>query len=385
MMAYRGRTLPPAPPPPLSKISSNRYSQYHSTTDSSLGNNLQDHHHNSIRSRSISNISRISNSNRSTESVPSRSSSISNSSANMDNDSFTPHSLSPTSRLLDEFETSKIEMFYRSHRTFVYVGQCLVTLLFTETELVDGGRQSRPKSKNWKQICHGVPVLLFNRGDTRSRDKRQIQICIAEHGTGFQLWTDIIDNLSNYHALKPTFHTMYLSTDHRKMAGFQFENQFAALEFFRQIEIVTDNPLNISLTGPKAAKKSGEKFRIFRKQRSKSVGRSSDIHKAPSNESSPFYDLPDHSRNNNHHKNKRLPGKMDISAPCLFQHVTSVNLHNFNQFDSTTPGHNNNSDDTIQSSSQSDFENCSRIRSDYSTPFQYRHNHRSTTSSSTSA
>ncbi|KAH7640635.1 hypothetical protein HUG17_8104 [Dermatophagoides farinae] len=414
MMAYRGRTLPPAPPPPppsssqsrLSKISSNRYSQqYYSTTDSTSSSDNNNHNQNSIRSRSISNISRLSNSNHSTDSAPSRSSSISNSSANMDNDSngtTPPHSLSPTttSRLLDEFEQSKIEMFYRSHRTFVYVGQCLVTLLFTETELVDGGRQSRPKSKDWKQICHGVPVLLFNRGDTRSRDKRQIQICIAEHGTGFQLWTDIIDNLSNYHALKPTFHTMYLSMDHRKMAGFQFENQFAALEFFRQIEIITANPLNISLTGPKAGKKSGEKFRIFRKQRSKSVGRSNDIHHHHhhnvSNESSPFYDLHDQSKNN-HSKNKRPPGKTDISTPCLFQHVTSVNLHNFNQFDSTITGQNGdeNSNATTESDFNQKFENYStRIRSDYSTPFPYHHhhhhhhhhhNHRSTTTSSTSA
>lgn len=220
---------------------------------------------------------------------------------------------------LSEFDLDKIEMFYRSHKTFVFVGQCAAGLYLTQAELVDGGRSSRPAIHGWKFLCAGVPVLIFNKGDTRSRDKRQIEICLAERGTGFRLWHDVIDNLSNYSAVHSSFHTMYLSADHRQMAGLSFDNQQASLDFYRKVESIVSNPLNISLTGPK--KKGDDKFRLFRRARSKSVGRSEQRH-------SDCLSEPACAR-------RKTPTKQDISRPCLFQHVTSVNLHNCDQFPST--------------------------------------------------
>lgn len=236
--------------------------------------------------------------------------------------------LTGSSMMLNEYEIAKIDMFYRSHKTFVFVGHCLVCLYFTETELVDGGRSSRPC--DWKPMLTGVPVLLFNKGDTKSRDKRQIQICVAERGTGFQLWADIIDNLSNYSALDHTFHTMYLSSDHRKMAGLSFGNQHASVEFLQQIESIISNPLNIALTAPKS-KKSGDKFRLFRRSRSKSVGRTDIGRGVNGSERSATQNAFTDFNETGNGRNRKTPNKCDISQPCLFQHITSVNLYNYDQ------------------------------------------------------
>ena len=168
-------------------------------------------------------------------------------------------------------------------------------------------------------------MLIFNKGETKSRDKRQIQICLAERGTGFPLWSDLIDSLSNYCANQPTFHTMYLSADHRKMAGLSFDCPAASVAFYRQIEPIISNPLNISLSGPKKSVKS----KIFSRMRSrsKSVGRSEkmqdpwDLLGGPTNQLLSS-------------KHLKPPIKADISSPCLFQHVTSVNLYNRDEFPS---------------------------------------------------
>lgn len=219
----------------------------------------------------------------------------------------------PVTSQLSDSDLEKIEMFYRSHRTHLFVGRCLVNLYVTETDLVDGGRISRPRIQDWKLTLTGIPVLIFNKGDTKSRDKRQIQICLAERGTGFPLWSDIIDSLSSYAVTQPTFHTMYLSFDHRKMAGLSFDCPVAAVQFFHQIEPIITNPLNIALDGPK----KGKSRLMFRRKRSKSVGRQS------RHETNDPFTTSDSSS-----KLRTPPNKADISSPCLFQHVTSVNMYN---------------------------------------------------------
>lgn len=219
------------------------------------------------------------------------------------------------SKQLDEKERGKIEMFYRSHRTFIYVGQCLANLYLTNTELVDGGRRSRPLRQDWQLTLTGVPLLLLNKGDTKSRDKRQLRICLAQVGTGFPLWADIIDNLSDYRAdgTTTTFQTMYLSTDHRKMAGLSFDCRIAAEAFLAQLEAIVSNPLNISLTGPKKR----QSLKLFARRRSKSVGRLSETSEVELGQDGITQC-----------SGKRPPRKTDISQPCLFQHITSVNLYN---------------------------------------------------------
>lgn len=139
------------------------------------------------------------------------------------------------------------------------------------------------ESNSWELKYTGIPVLVVDAGDTRSRGRRLIQIILAEKGTGFMLWRDVVDNLSSYSAPDPSFHTMHLSTDHRQRVGFSYDDTEAARQFQSQLDTLCADPANISLSGP------GQK-----KRRKKKVER------------------------------YVRPKKEDISQPCCFQHVTSI-------------------------------------------------------------
>lgn len=182
---------------------------------------------------------------------------------------------------LSEQDISQVEVFFRSHKTYVSVCRCLANLYFTTS---DGSE----KNRQWELARTGIPVLLLDKGDTRARNKRMLQIVLAEKGSGFVLWKDVIDNLTNYRSQDITFHTMYLSSDHRKMAGLSFDVLEAAESFLNEIEQLTSDPLNISLSVPKQKKK---KLKSIKKK-----------------------------------EKVKQPRKCDISQPCCFEHVTSVAL-----------------------------------------------------------
>lgn len=136
----------------------------------------------------------------------------------------------------------------------------------------------------WELRYMGIPVLVLDSGETRSRNKRRIQIVLAERGTCFTLWQDIIDNLSSYRVAGQAFHTMHLSSDHSVLVGLSFDSAVAADEMWGHVERLTACPENISLSVP------GRRGRKLRR--------------TP--------------------KPQPLPAKSHISQPCCFQHVTSV-------------------------------------------------------------
>lgn len=156
-------------------------------------------------------------------------------------------------------------------------------------------RQS-DKLTDWQLKFTGIPVVLLDLGGTKSRRLRRIQLILAERGTGFTLWSDTIDNLSNYEAAGPTFHTMRTSSDHRQIAGLSFDSADAAQQLYRHIETLTSDPANIRLSAPKRSKSSLLRFWSGKGSTSSSK------------------------------KSAKLPPprKCDISQPCFFQHVTSV-------------------------------------------------------------
>lgn len=208
------------------------------------------------------------------------------------------NTIRPTSTSLDENEIYQVERFYYSHKSFVFVSRCMANLYFTKTDLINEGRLSSPRSDDWQLEKTGVPVIIFDKGETKNRNKRQLQICLAERGTGFTLWRDIIDNLTDYKAIHPCFHTLYLSCDHRKMAGLSFDSAEAAQEFLQNIESITSDPVNIALSAPKrGAGHKKESKSLIKKEKSLS----------------------------------KLPKKCEISAPCLFQHVTNVDIKDFDR------------------------------------------------------
>lgn len=54
------------------------------------------------------------------------------------------------------------------------------------------------QTERWELRFTGIPVVVLDLGETRSRSKRRIQILLAERGTCFTLWRETIDNLSSY-------------------------------------------------------------------------------------------------------------------------------------------------------------------------------------------
>ncbi|KAL3208822.1 hypothetical protein MRX96_038574 [Rhipicephalus microplus] len=115
---------------------------------------------------------------------------------------------------LTDIEVDQVECCFKSHKTYVYGCHCLANLYFTDVSQ-DG------KPGRWELARTGVPVLILDKGETRARTRRMVHVVLAERGTGFALWKDVIDNLSSYQKSAVTFHTMHLSSDHRRMAGTQ--------------------------------------------------------------------------------------------------------------------------------------------------------------------
>lgn len=220
-----------------------------------------------------------------------------------DEDSSEESELQYKNQELSDQDLLQVEIFFRSQKTSVYVCPTLADLYLSTIEIstLSPANKQHPSSRtqtNWQLRHTGIPVLLLDSGESRSRTKRRIQIVLAEKGTGFLLWRDTIDNLTNYKAIDNHFHTMFMSSDHRKMVGLSFSNVSAAREFYDKVETLTSDPANISLSGPnsKAAKKTAAKKK---KKGDKKI---------------------------------KLPTKMDISQPCCFQHVTKVDLGDKDHF-----------------------------------------------------
>ncbi|XP_021937882.1 uncharacterized protein LOC110838706 isoform X2 [Zootermopsis nevadensis] len=175
-----------------------------------------------------------------------------------------------------EQERLQVGTFFRGLKTQVFVCGSLANLYLGSTSC----------EGQWELSHMGIPLLVLDSGETRSRNKRRIQIVLAERGTCFTLWQDIIDNLSSYRVAGQAFHTMHLSSDHSVLVGLSFDSLVAADEMWGHVERLTARPENISLSVPG---RRGKKPR-----------------RTP--------------------KPQPLPAKSHISQPCCFQHVTSVDV-----------------------------------------------------------
>ncbi|XP_060532428.1 uncharacterized protein LOC132705677 [Cylas formicarius] len=180
----------------------------------------------------------------------------------------------PLTGSITEAERQKVETFFKGLKTQVFVSNSLANL-YTKY----------PVDAEWQLKYMGIPVVILDTGEARARDKRRIQIALAERGTCFMLWSDTIDNLSSYKVDGPSFHTMRYSCDHTMQVGFSFDAAQAAEEMWAHIECLVACPENISLSTPGKKKKKKERK----------------VQKPPP-----------------------LPPKSHISQPCCFQHITSV-------------------------------------------------------------
>ncbi|XP_044254104.1 uncharacterized protein LOC123004755 [Tribolium madens] len=188
----------------------------------------------------------------------------------------------PLEGQITNYEKQQVETFFKGLKTQVYVCGSLANLYFKTTS-----------DKDWQLVYTGIPVVVLDIGESRARDKRRIQIALAERGTCFMLWNDTIDNLSSYRVAGNAFHTMCCSSDHTKHIGFSFDTAQAADEMWSHIERLVSDPENISLSTPGKKKKKKER-------------------KVP--------------------KPAPLPPKSHISQPCCFQHITSVDRDDTNRY-----------------------------------------------------
>ncbi|XP_063698568.1 uncharacterized protein LOC134829434 isoform X2 [Culicoides brevitarsis] len=181
--------------------------------------------------------------------------------------------------MINDQERAQIESFFSGLGTEVFVAASLANLY------------ENIGKDNWRLIYTGVPVLIHDKGSARARGVRRVTFVLAERGTCFALWRDTIDNLSNYKQSGAAFHTMCLSTDHRKIIGFSFDSHQAAREIWLSVEKLISDPENIALSAPgRKHKKPTKKQKII------------------------------------------LPPKSQISLPCQFHHVTSVTRNDTSRF-----------------------------------------------------
>lgn len=194
-----------------------------------------------------------------------------------------------------EEDVQQVEMFYRSHKSEVTVCHCLANLYFgsvTSTTTsppgsnVNGRVSPACGGDLWEFVTTGIPVLVLDSGDhLRSR---QLSLVVAEKGTGFVLWKDVVSHLTTYTPLHANFHTLRVSSDSNKLAGLSFDDSKAAATFAAAMLKLTSDPddelLMLSQKGKKKKKKKKESKKIKFKP----------------------------------------PKKSDISQPCCFQHVTKL-------------------------------------------------------------
>lgn len=113
-----------------------------------------------------------------------------------------------------------------------------------------------------------------------------------EKGTCFSLWRDVIDNLSRYEAADDMFHVMHVSTDHLSRVGLSFDCAEAARAFADRVRALTADPANIRLSAPGSSMSATEREDLAGLKRAR--------------------------------KRYKRPDKREISLPCGFQHVVSV-------------------------------------------------------------
>ena len=149
---------------------------------------------------------------------------------------YSPHDLAPgngnmepidplsASTDLTDMELMRVETFFRGHQTQIFVCPSLANLYVRSAKSLVGLNRfsSQPDVcirtlqkqehlvSSWQLKFTGVPVVLLDLGGTKSRDQRRISLILAERDTGFALWRDTIDNLSNYESPQATFHTLVI-------------------------------------------------------------------------------------------------------------------------------------------------------------------------------
>lgn len=119
---------------------------------------------------------------------------------------------------VNQIEREQLETFFRGLKSQVKLFRIFFSFFFSLSLSIDeillrflGTQQvfvceslanlylgNASQTERWELRFTGIPVVVLDLGETRSRSKRRIQILLAERGTCFTLWRETIDNLSSY-------------------------------------------------------------------------------------------------------------------------------------------------------------------------------------------
>ncbi len=182
-------------------------------------------------------------------------------------------------------DIARIDLFYHGRDTEILVAGCLADLTFGSA--VSSGSE---EVEGWSPVVNtGVPLFILNTG--KGTRRRELLITLAERETGFPLWSDKINYLSNFRESEPQKYVMQLHNNLRKVAGLKFYSDEAAKEFVKKFKEITVNP-NDELWKVSCGKMGKQKKRSksFNLKRSK----------------------------------PKKPNKTQISVPCNFSHITNV-------------------------------------------------------------
>jgi len=170
---------------------------------------------------------------------------------------------------LKDKELFKIKLALSSLTNSVIISPVIATLY----------TQSTKDDETWNCCKRGAPGLIVSHNS--DREVVNCQLCIADTDSGFAIWRESILPKSEYKASQKNFHTFNLISDgvDNKMAGIRFPSDESACGFLKD---VLDN---IPKEGVRADSPVSNKSR----------------------------------------KQSKKIKKSEISQPCMFKHVTSVN------------------------------------------------------------
>ncbi|KAL1245848.1 Ribonuclease HII [Trichinella spiralis] len=125
---------------------------------------------------------------------------------------------------LPEEEIFKVELMYSSRTSQAFVCPCLANLYVykkfsttptpTSTTLTSK-LLAESRNDSWDLFVTGIPVLVLDSNQSSPQETTsvvQLQIRVAEYGTGFTLWKHNLSSFSRYCAVDSSFHTMFIGT-----------------------------------------------------------------------------------------------------------------------------------------------------------------------------
>ncbi|XP_003379886.1 hypothetical protein Tsp_03535 [Trichinella spiralis] len=215
---------------------------------------------------------------------------------------------------LPEEEIFKVELMYSSRTSQAFVCPCLANLYVykkfsttptpTSTTLTSK-LLAESRNDSWDLFVTGIPVLVLDSNQSSPQETTsvvQLQIRVAEYGTGFTLWKHNLSSFSRstdtYCAVDSSFHTMFIGTEggYQTTVGISFDHSPSARKFYQQLRILQSS---ISRNGGSSTTVT-RLYLPSSQDSSMSMTSGSIIRSMPA------------------------PGKQTISAPCCFRHITSL-------------------------------------------------------------